>query len=101
MLRTPGRAVLIALSASGISAAVWIFFLASWHRPIERRISNVALSRTGKWTAAGTSQGLITIWNQEHGTRPRQVNFPKGPLNDLQLYLFTGLDRRINVAGHR
>ena len=61
---TPRRAVLIALSLSALSLCVWVVFIGSWSRPIERRVSNVALSRTGKWLAAGTSQGKITVWDQ-------------------------------------
>ena len=81
---TPRRTVLIALSLSAISLCVWIVFIGSRSRPIERRVSNVALSRTGKWLAAGTSQGKIRVWDQGRGVAPRQIDFPQGSLNDLQ-----------------
>ncbi len=80
----PRRTVLIALSLSAISLCVWIVFIGSRSRPIERRVSNIALSTTGKWLAAGTSQGKITVWDQGSGTAPRQIDFPRGSLNDLQ-----------------
>jgi len=81
---TPRRTVLIALSLSAIFLCVWTVFIGSRSRPIERRVSNVALSRTGKWLASGTSQGKITVWDQGSGTASRQIDFPHGSLNDLQ-----------------
>ena len=69
-METPRRTVLIALSLSAISLCAWIVFIGSRSRPIGRRVSNVALSRTGKWLAAGTSQGKITVWDQGRGTAP-------------------------------
>ena len=83
-METPRGTVLIALSISAIFLCVWIVFIGSRSRPIERRISNVALSRTGRWLAGGTSQGKITVWDRGDGTAPRQIDFPQGPLNDLQ-----------------
>jgi len=47
----------------------------------------VALSSTGRWLAAGTAQGKITVWNQTSGTAPQQITFstaPFGELNDLR-----------------
>ncbi|MGH9629009.1 MAG: WD40 repeat domain-containing protein, partial [Bryobacteraceae bacterium] len=96
MVRTPSRAVTITLSVLGISACVWIFFLATWDRPVERRISNVALSRTGGWIAAGTTQGRVAVWNGSVGRATWQVNFDRGPLNDLQ---FSPDERLLVIAG--
>jgi WD40 repeat protein len=76
-----GRALLAALSAAAIFICAWMISLASLDPPVERRITNVASSRDGKWLAAGTSHGAITVWDQG---APRRVNFPRGPLNDLQ-----------------
>ncbi|MGD0777591.1 MAG: WD40 repeat domain-containing protein [Candidatus Solibacter sp.] len=81
---TPRGTVLTALALSAISLYVWLVFIGSRNRPIERRISNVALSRTGKWFAAGTSQGKIMVWDQASGAAPRQLDFRHGSLNDLQ-----------------
>jgi WD40 repeat protein len=78
-----------------ISGCVWVFFLTTWDRPIERRISNVALSMTGTWIAAGTSQGLIAVWNGWAGT-VRWRAFARGPLNDLQ---FSPDERLLVIAG--
>jgi WD40 repeat protein len=84
IVETPCRAVLVAVSFSTISLGAWIVFIASRGRPVERRVSSVALSRTGKWLAAGTSQGKITVWDLGRGASPRRIDFPHGPLNDLQ-----------------
>lgn len=83
-METPPRTVLIAVSLSTISLGAWIVFIASRSRPVGRRISNVALSGTGNWLAAGTPQGQITVWDLGRGSSPRHIDFPHGPLNDLQ-----------------
>jgi WD40 repeat protein len=70
---TPRGTVLTALALSAISLYVWPVFIGSRNRPIERRISNVALSRTGKWLAAGTSQGKIMVWDQASGAAAREA----------------------------
>ena len=95
-LRTPGKAVMIALSWAAISACVWIFCPAPRNRPIDRRISNVAWSGTGGWIAAGTAHGPITISNGRPGTATWQVNLRGGPLNDLQ---FSPDERLLAIAG--
>ena len=82
--RTPSRAVLLSLSAAAIILCTWVFFLGFRDQPLDRTVSNVALSKTGKWFAAGTSQGLITVWAKGRDTTPRRVSFPYGPLNDIQ-----------------
>jgi WD40 repeat protein len=67
-----------------MSACAWNAFV-SLHKPqIERRISNIALSRTGRWLAGGTSHGEITVWDSEGRTPSRQLDFHQGQLNDLQ-----------------
>jgi WD40 repeat protein len=90
------RTVLIALSLLAISLFVWIVFVGSRSRSIERRVSNIALSRTGKWLAAGTSRGKIAVWDQRRGTAPRHVDFSRGSLNDLQ---FSPDERLLAIAG--
>lgn len=81
---TPRRALVIALAVLVISVGAWFVFVGSRNPPIERRVSNVAVSRTGRWLAGGTSHGEITVWDRTKGTTPRQVDFHQGPLNDLQ-----------------
>jgi WD40 repeat protein len=54
------------------------------------------LSRTGKWLAAATSQGKITVWDQGRGAAPRQIDFPQGSLNDLQ---FSPDEHLLAIAG--
>jgi WD40 repeat protein len=90
-----GRALLVTLSAAAIFIGIWIISLASRDRPVERSISNVTLSRRGKWLAAGTSQGSITVWDQGTGGAPRHFAFRRGPLNDLQ---FSSDERLLAIA---
>ena len=81
---TPSRTVLIALALSSIALCAWLVFVGSRKGPIDRRISSIALSRTGRWLAGGTSQGRITVWDMAGGSAPRQIDFRHAPLNDLQ-----------------
>lgn len=81
---TPRGTVLIALALSVISLCAWLVFASLRNLPIDRRVSNIALSRTGRWLAGGTSQGRITLWDLVRGTAPRRIEFRQGPLNDLQ-----------------
>jgi WD40 repeat protein len=95
-LRTPGKAVTLTLSLAVISACVWMFCPAPRNRPIDRKISNLAVSGTGEWIAAGTVQGPITISHGRPGTAPWLVPLRRGPLNDLQ---FSSDERVLAVAG--
>jgi WD40 repeat protein len=81
---TPRGTVVIALALSVMSLCAWLVFIGFRDRPIERRVSNVALSSTGRWLAGGTPQGKVTIWDRASGTAPRQIDLRHGPLNDLQ-----------------
>ena len=90
------KPVVFALSLAVISACVWMFLPAPRNRPIDRRISNVALGATGARVAAGTAQGPIRIWNGRPGTAPWLVPLRRGPLNDLQ---FSPDERLLAVAG--
>ena len=71
------RTVLIALSLSAVSLCAWIVFIGSAGRPIDRRVSIVSLSRTGKWLAAGTAQGKITVWDQESKFLTREESYTR------------------------
>jgi WD40 repeat protein len=95
-LRTPAKAVTLALSLAAVSACVWMFFAAPRNRPMDRRISTVALSRTGAWIAAGTAQGPVRISNGRPGTARGFIPLRRGPLNDLQ---FSPDERLLAVAG--
>jgi WD40 repeat protein len=90
------RALLITLSAAAVAAGAGMFFLARKTRPVERRVSNVALSRSGRWIAAGTSQGRISVWDGWADASPRRVEFSHGPLNDLQ---FSPDEQTLAAAG--
>jgi WD40 repeat protein len=92
----PSRALAVTLSVSAISASAWIFLLTTWRRPVERRISSVALSRTGAWIAAGNSRGKIGVWKGWAGSAIRKVNFAGGRLNDLE---FSPDERLLVMAG--
>jgi WD40 repeat protein len=81
---TPRGTVLIALALSVALLSAWLVFVGSRNGPIDRRVSNIALSRTARWLAGGTSQGRIALWDLAGGTAPRQIEFRQGPLNDLQ-----------------
>lgn len=95
-MRTPGKAVALTFSLAVIAACVWMFFPAPRNRPIDRRISNVAVSRTGAWIAAGTAQGPVTISNGRPGTARGFIPLRRGPLNDLQ---FSPDERLLAIAG--
>ena len=95
-LRTQSKTVVIAVSLAVVSACVWMFLPAPRNRPIDRRISNVALSPTGAWIAAGTAQGPVRISNGRPGTARRFIPLGRGPLNDLQ---FSPDERLLAVAG--
>jgi len=74
--------VVIAVSLGAAFLCVWI--AGSKKPPADRRVSNIALSASGRWLAAGTAQGEITVWDQTQPDAPRRAAFPHGSLNDLQ-----------------
>ncbi len=78
------KPVVAAVSLCAIFLCAWIVFIDLKNPPVDRRISNVALSSSGRWLAAGTAQANITVWDQMRLDDPRQFAFPRGPLNDLQ-----------------
>jgi len=87
MVETSRRTAVVALSFCVIVLCVLAVFLSSRKPRVDRRVSNVAVSSTGSWLAAGTAQGKITVWNQTNGTAPQQITFstaPYGELNDLR-----------------
>jgi hypothetical protein len=90
------KPVVVALSLAVIAACVWMFFPAPRNRPMDRRISNVAVSPTGAWIAAGTAQGPVTISNGRPGTAGGFIPLRRGPLNDLQ---FSPDERLLAIAG--
>ncbi len=76
--------VVMAVSLCAALLCSWVVFIGSRNPPVDRRVSNVALSATGRWLAAGTAQGEITVWDQTRPDAPPQrVAFPHGLLNDL------------------
>jgi WD40 repeat protein len=78
--------VVVAVSLCVVFLCAWIVFIGSKNPPVDRRVSNVALSSSGRWLAVGTAQGKVTVWDQTRLTRPdvpQQVAFAHGSLNDL------------------
>ncbi len=78
-----GNPVVVAVSLCAVFLCTWIIFIGSKNPPIDRRVSNLALSASGRWLAAGTAQGKITVWDQTRPDAPQQIAFPHGSLNDL------------------
>jgi len=77
------RPIVAAVSVCAVFVGAWIAFIDSNNPPVQRRVSNVALSSSGRWLAAGTTHGNITIWDQSHPDAPKQIAFTHGSLNDL------------------
>jgi WD40 repeat protein len=75
--------VVVAVSFCAAFLCAWIVFIGSKNPPVDRMVSNVALSGSGRWLAAGTAQGKITLWDQTRPDAPLQIAFPHGSLNDL------------------
>lgn len=75
--------VIVAVSFCAVLLSGWIVFIGSKNPPVDRRVSNVALSASGRWLAAGTAQGKITVWDQTRPDAPQELTFPHGSLNDL------------------
>lgn len=78
------KPVFLAVSLGAAFLCAGIVFIGSKNPPVDRRVSNVALSGSGRWLAAGTGQGRITVWDQTRPDAPKQIAFPRGSLNDLQ-----------------
>ena len=77
------RLAIVAASLCAVLVCAWIVFIGPKNPPGDRRVSNVALSSSGRFLAAGTAQGKITVWDQAHPDGPKQITFPHGSLNDL------------------
>jgi hypothetical protein len=84
LARTAPEAIVVAVSLSVVFVCAWIVSIASKTPPVDRKVSNVALSSSGRWLAAGTGHGNITVWDQTRPDAPKQIAFPHGSLNDLQ-----------------
>ena len=78
------KPVFVAVSLCAVFLCAWVVFIGSRDPPVGRRVSHIALSSTGRWLAAGTGQGRITVWDQTRPDAPKQIAFPRGTLNDLQ-----------------
>jgi len=63
-VETSRTSVVVALSFCAIILCTLAVSFSTRKARVDRRVSNVAASRTGNWLAAGTAQGKITVWNQ-------------------------------------
>lgn len=84
MVEIARKPIFVAVSSCAVFLFAWIVFIGSKSPPIDRRVTSVALSSTGRWLAAGTGQGGITVWDQTRPDAPKQIAFPRGSLNDVQ-----------------
>src|SRR4051812_10796555 len=75
--------VVVTVSLCAVFLCAWIVFIGSTNPHVDREVSNIALSPSGRWLAAGTAQGKITVWDQTRPDSPQQIAFPHGSLNDL------------------
>ncbi len=84
------------ITAAGIFllSLVCIFTVTRAPKP-DRTIACVAVSRTGRWIAAGTHAGAITICDQSRLDSCRTVRAGDGVLNDLQ---FSPDERLLAIA---
>jgi WD40 repeat protein len=83
MLDITRKPVVATVSLCAVFFCAWFVFNGSKNLPVGRRVSNVALSSSGRWLAAGTTQGKIAVWDQVHPDAAEQITFPYGSLNDL------------------
>jgi WD40 repeat protein len=83
MVEIARKPVLVAVSLCAVFLCAWIVFIDSKDPPVDRKVSIVALSSSGRWLAAGTTQGNITVWDHTRHDAPKQIVFPHGSLNDL------------------
>lgn len=80
----PRSPVIVAVSLCAVFLCGWIILIGLENPPVDRRVSNVALSASGRGLAAGTAPGKITVWDQARVDAVRQVAFRHGSLNDLR-----------------
>ncbi len=78
------KPVVGAVSLCAALLCAWIVFISFSNPPVDPRVAVVALSRSGRWLAAGNAQGRITVWDQTHPDSFKQFAFPHGALNDLR-----------------
>jgi WD40 repeat protein len=69
------KPAVLAVSLCAVFLCAWIVFIGSKNPPADRRISHVAWSASGKWLAAGTAQGKITVWDQTRPDASQQIVF--------------------------
>lgn len=84
------------LLSAGVAITVWFVWVSRQPQPKDQKIVRIAISRTGKWLAAGTAHGPMAVWNRAADARPFSIPWRDGPLNDLQ---FSPDERQLAVAG--
>lgn len=94
LLELARKPVIAAFAFCAFLLFTWTVFTGSRSLP-GRKISSLALSASGRWLAAGTAQGKITVWDRTRPDAPRQIAFPHGTLNDLR---FSPDERLLAIA---
>lgn len=86
----------LAVLVSAALFSAWILMTNPPERALDRRITTIALSRTGRWLAAATGEGTIAVWDRASRISPVRIDFRHGRLNDLQ---FSPDERLLVMAG--
>jgi WD40 repeat protein len=76
-------AVFAAVIAMGL-AGIGLWLGAGRDREPDRRIVSIAVSSSGRWIAAGTRTGSVTILDQNNTGSLQRIRAGSGELNDLQ-----------------
>src|SRR6516164_3595325 len=87
--------LMLAIAAAGALPFSW---LPNRQEEPDSRIRRLAVSGSGRWIAAGTAKGRVTIWDRRQLRQPRSIQAPHGILNDLQ---FSPDEESLIIANRR
>jgi WD40 repeat protein len=83
-------------AAFGITfVGIGLWFAAGRNPEPDRRIISIAVSSNGRWIAAGTRAGSITVFDRDFPGRSRRIQAGSSELNDLQ---FSPDERLLAIA---
>ena len=83
MVNIARNPVAVSVLLCAVLLCSWAVFSGTRHPAADRRVTNLAVSASGRWMAAGTARGKITVWDETQPDTPWQIAFPHGSLNDL------------------